>query len=79
MNETNETLQRVRDLVERVGKLTPGFSDQADLFRDLGVKSAQGLDLLLSLEDEFGVQIPDDAFGDARTVEKLVSLVEGLK
>ena len=69
----------VRELLGRIGKLEPGFSGQADIYRELGVKSAQGLDLLLSLEDEFGVQISDDAFGDARTLDKLVSLVQGLK
>ncbi len=71
--------QGVRELLGRIGKLAPGFAGDADIFRDLGVKSAQALDLLLSLEDEFGVQIPDDAFGDARTLDKIVALVQGLK
>jgi acyl carrier protein len=71
--------QGVRELLARIGKLSPDFAADADIFRDLGVKSAQALDLLLSLEDEFGVQIPDDAFGDARTLAKIVTLVEGLK
>ena len=69
----------IRAILQRVGKLEPGFSAQADIFRELGVKSAAALDLLLSLEEEFGISIGDDAFGEARTTEKLVALVQGLK
>jgi acyl carrier protein len=70
--------QRVRDTISRVAKITPGFRGDADLFRELGVKSATALELLLSLEEEFDVSIPDAAFGDARSVDRLVMLVGGL-
>ncbi len=77
---SNEAIENgVRELLARIGKLDPGFSGEADIYRELGVKSAQGLDLLLSLEEEFGITISDDAFGDARTVAKIVDLVAGLK
>jgi acyl carrier protein len=76
---TSDVEATIRTILERISKLEPGFSAQADIFRDLGVKSAAALDLLLSLEEEFGITIGDDAFGDARTTEKLVALVNGLK
>jgi len=69
----------VRAILQRIAKLEPGFDAQADIFRELGVKSAAALELLLSLEEEFGISIGDDAFGEARTTEKLVALVNGLK
>jgi acyl carrier protein len=75
----SETETKIRSIVTRIAKLDDGFSASADLFRDLGVKSVAALDLLLSLEEEFGVTIPDDAFGDARSVERLVVLVDGLR
>jgi acyl carrier protein len=71
--------ERIRAIIVRIARIAPGFSGSADIFRDLGVKSAAALDLLLSLEEEFNVSISDDAFGDARTVEKMVELIEGLK
>lgn len=70
---------RVRDLIARIGKIEPAFDASADIFRDLGVKSAAALDLLLSLEEEFGISITDDAFGEARTLNQIVALVSGLK
>jgi acyl carrier protein len=69
----------IRAILQRIAKLEPGWSAQADIFRELGVKSAAALDLLLSMEEEFGIQIGDDAFGEARTTEKLVALVATLK
>jgi acyl carrier protein len=69
----------IRAILERIARLEPGFAADADLFRDLGVKSVTALDLLLSLEEELGVVIPDEAFGEARTVQKLVALVQGLQ
>jgi acyl carrier protein len=75
----SETETKVRAIVGRIAKLEDGFSADLDLFRDLGVKSVAALDLLLSLEEEFGVTISDEAFGEARTIERLVALVDGLK
>jgi acyl carrier protein len=72
---------RVRQVVIKVAKLPPERHDvppEADLFRDLGVESTAALDLLLSLEEEFNISIPDDKFGDARTVRTLAALVGGL-
>ncbi len=73
------TEAKVRAVVTRVASaLAPDFSGTADLYRDLGVKSVAALDLLLSLEEEFDISIPDDRFGDARSVVTLVALVEEL-
>ncbi len=71
--------EKVREILQRVGKLAPGFSGTADIFRELGVKSAAALDLLLSLEEEFGITIADDAFGEARTTVRLVEMINELK
>jgi acyl carrier protein len=69
----------VRTIVHRLGKVEPSFSADADLFRELGLKSAAGLDLLLSLETEFGITIVDEDFLEARTTAKLVALVKRLQ
>jgi len=70
---------KVREQIARIAKIDPGFDAKKDIFRELGVKSAQALDLLLSLEDEFGVQISDDKFGEARTTAQIVELIAGLR
>lgn len=77
----NELSSRIALVVARVAKVEDPdvIADDKDLYRDIGVKSTAALDLLLSLEEEFNVSIPDQAFGDARTVSSLADLIEGLQ
>jgi acyl carrier protein len=70
---------RIRGILHRVARLDGPYGKGADLFRDVGVKSMAALDLVLSLEEEFGVSIADKTFGEARSLGALVSLVEGLR
>jgi acyl carrier protein len=81
MSDSIET--RVWAIVRRVSKRKDdGGGDMpldADVFRELGVESTAALDLLFSLEDEFGVSVPDEAFSSARTVRKMTELVSQLQ
>jgi acyl carrier protein len=72
---------RITLVVARVAKVKDPavIESDKDLYRDIGVKSTAALDLLLSLEEEFNVTIPDQEFGDARTVSSLASLIGGLR
>ena len=47
-----------------------------DLQEDLGADSLDVVDLLMSIEDEFGVEVPDDEIGNIKTVGSLVSYIE---
>lgn len=68
-------------VVARIAKIKDpsAIPGDHDLYRDIGVKSTAALDLLLSLEEEFSVTIPDQDFGDARTVSLLVTLIGTLR
>lgn len=76
-----ELSSRIAQVVARVAKVNDpaAIAGDKDLYRDIGVKSTAALDLLLSLEEEFEVTIPDQAFGDARTVRSLADLIGGLR
>lgn len=78
MSESTEA--RIAAIIGRVSK-RDGLEVpvEADVFRELGVESTAALDLLLSLEDEFGVSVPDDAFAAARTVRSMAALIHSLK
>lgn len=43
---------------------------------DLGADSLDVVDLVMSFEDEFGVEIPDDAVESIRTVGDAVKYIE---
>ena len=47
-----------------------------DLQEDLGADSLDVVDLLLSIEDEFEVEVPDEEIENIKTVGSLVSYIE---
>lgn len=47
-----------------------------DLQEDLGADSLDVVDLLMSIEDEFEVEVPDEEIENVKTVGSLVSYIE---
>jgi len=43
---------------------------------DLGADSLDVVELLMAIEDEFGVEIPDDEIENIKTVDDLVKYIE---
>jgi acyl carrier protein len=54
------------------GKVTP----EADITDDLGVSSLSMVEIIVSAEDKFSVEIPDEDLEDFRTVQDVVSYVQ---
>ena len=44
---------------------------------DLGADSLDVVDLLMSIEDEFEIEIPDEEIDNTKTVGELVKYIEG--
>ncbi len=49
---------------------------ETDLQEDLGADSLDVVDLLMSIEDEFDVEVPDEEIENIKTVGALVSYIE---
>ena len=47
-----------------------------DLQEDLGADSLDVVDLLMSIEDEFEVEVPDEEIENIKTVDNLVKYIE---
>jgi acyl carrier protein len=69
----------LRQILSDLAQLPSGFSAQADLYSELGMPSVKAMQLLLELEDRFGIAVPDEDFVEATTLDKLTALVSGLK
>ena len=52
---------------------------ETDLQQDLGADSLDVVDLLMSLEDEFEVEVPDTEIENLKTVGDLVKYIEDNK
>jgi len=48
---------------------------EADLTADLGVSSLDMVEILASAEEEFSVEIPDEALKDIKTVQDVIGYV----
>lgn len=70
-------IDRIVEIVKRVGELDALAPDQ-DFYR-AGIDSMKAMDVMLDLETEFGVAVPDDKFVKARTPEALLALMHELQ
>ena len=70
-------MERVVEMIAEVGGITSLASD-TDIYQ-AGFSSVRVLELLLALEDEFHVTIPDKDFMAARTPEAIAGLIERLR
>lgn len=63
-------------LAEQFDVEEDSLNNDTDLQDDLGADSLDVVDLLMSIEDEFEVEIPDEEIENIRTVGDLVSYIE---
>jgi acyl carrier protein len=64
-------------LVSELGLDESKINDEANFEEDLEVDSLGVVELLMALEDEFGVKIPDEDAESIHTVGQAVDLVHG--
>jgi acyl carrier protein len=71
--------QELRQILVEVCGIAPDFDRAAHLYFTLGVPSVKAMLLLMVLEERFAIQVPDEQFVEAVTLEKLTAMVEGLQ
>ncbi|MBQ9664454.1 MAG: acyl carrier protein [Oscillospiraceae bacterium] len=72
--------EKVRDALAQQFELDPEtISLETNLIDDLGADSLDVVELIMSLEDEFGVSISDDAAAQLYTVGRIVDYLENIK
>ncbi|MBV6658856.1 MAG: acyl carrier protein [Devosiaceae bacterium] len=71
---------RVQEIVvEHLGVEAEKVQMQASFIDDLGADSLDTVELVMAFEEEFGVEIPDDAAEKIQTVADAVSFLEANK
>ena len=66
-------------LAEQFDVEEDSLQNDTDLQDDLGADSLDVVDLLMSIEDEFDIEIPDEEIENIRTVGDLVNYIESKK
>ncbi|MDR2108628.1 MAG: acyl carrier protein [Coriobacteriales bacterium] len=78
MTEANfETLKRV--LVDNLGVEETAVTAQALLQDDLGADSLDAVELIMAIEDEFGLEIDSEQTEKIKTVGDLMTLITSAK
>ncbi len=68
---------RVADIVvEHLGVDADKVTEEASFIDDLGADSLDTVELVMAFEEEFGVEIPDDAAEKIQKVKDAISFIE---
>ena len=73
----SETADRVKKIVvEHLGVEAEKVTEEASFIDDLGADSLDTVELVMAFEEEFGVEIPDDAAEKIQTVGDAIKFIE---
>jgi acyl carrier protein len=76
----SETADRVKKIVvEHLGVEVDKVTDDASFIDDLGADSLDIVELVMAFEEEFGVEIPDDAAEKIATVNDAIAFINEKK
>lgn len=69
-DEVKEILAEQLDIDPETIKMT------SNLQTDLGADSLDAIDIVMSIEDQYGIEVPDSVIENMRSVEDIVSFIE---
>ncbi len=69
--------EKVKELiVDELGVDASEVTLQASLTEDLGADSLDAVELIMAIEEEFDVEIPDEVASEMKTVQDIISFIE---
>ena len=74
MSETAERVKKI--VVEHLGVEGDKVTEEASFIDDLGADSLDIVEHVMAFEEEFGVEIPDDAAEKITTVKDAIDYIE---
>ena len=68
--------EKVRDMLAKQLNLSPEkITLESDVVKDLGADSLDVVELLISLEDDCGISIPEEDIVNVKTVKDIVDMI----
>ena len=74
MSDTADRVKRI--VVEHLGVEEDKVSEGASFIDDLGADSLDTVELVMAFEEEFGIEIPDDAAEKIATVKDAIIFID---
>jgi len=76
--EREEVLRRVVEVVSDVLGISAGeIEEDSEFIKDLGAESIQSLELVAAFEEEFGVELAEEAALQVQSVREAVEFIAG--
>ena len=76
----SDIAERVKKIViEHLGVDAAKVTDNASFIDDLGADSLDTVELVMAFEEEFEIEIPDDAAEKISTVKDAIDYISGIK
>lgn len=75
--EVDMVIDKVKELVaEQLGINKETITAESNIIEDLGADSLDVIEMLMTLEEEYGITIPDEKIGQIKTIGQIVDLIE---
>lgn len=72
----SDTLDRVKDLIVNLLNVNKEkITEQSKFIEDLGADSLDAVEIVMAVEEEFGIEIPDDADEHIKTVGDITKYI----
>lgn len=70
-------LEKIRDILSQQFEVSPeDITEDTNIVDDLGADSLDVVELIMSVEDEFGISVPDEDAVELTTAGKIVEYIE---
>ena len=74
------TIDKVKEIIaNQLSVKVEDLKDDTNIAEELGADSLDLVEILMSLEDEFGVSIPDEAIPTIKSIKDLVDFIDNNK
>ena len=74
MSDTSDRVKKI--VVEHLGVDVSKVNDAASFIDDLGADSLDTVELVMAFEEEFEIEIPDDAAEKIQTIKDAIDFIE---
>ncbi len=74
------TSEKIKELIaKQLNKPVSEITDEREVVKDLGADSLDVMEMLMNLEEEFNITVPEDDAMGIKTVGDIVKLIENIK
>jgi len=71
---------KVKELIsQQLNRPVEEVTDEKDIIKDLGADSLDVVEMLMNLEEEFGITVPEEDAVNIKTVGDIIKLIESKK